>query len=242
MQNTVYFGDRKVVLEEVKKQMDIDLRMEFGYGLEGCSIFEMEKMQIGVFDIRNMKDFCYKTSEGVKLVFLSSFYWSDEVQNAMLKVLEETPPNTYIFLFGLSQKYFLTTVLSRVQKVQKKNTNRYRKEALEVLKLDPNERPENKIVKKILGLKVVDINYEKNTENEKKDREVQIIFLYALIDTILKNPPNPPLIKGGATSAISSNKDMLEKINVITQMADAEGGNPTLFIDWLLLSTPKIVI
>ncbi len=86
--------------------MDIDLRMEFGYGLEGCSIFEMEKMQIGVFDIRSMKDFCYKTSEGVKVIFLSSFYWSDEVQNAMLKVLEETPPNTYIFFIWLVTKIF----------------------------------------------------------------------------------------------------------------------------------------
>ncbi len=227
MQNTVYFGDRKVVLGEVKKELDLELRMKFGYGLEGCAIFEIEKMQIGVDDIRRMKEFCYMTSEGVKYVFLSSFYWNASSQNAMLKVLEETPANTFIYLFGPAEKYFLPTVLSRVQKVHKKNSNRYKKEAEEILSLQPNERLENKIVKKILGLKVVDVNYEKDKENEKKDRESQIMFLFALIDVVVENKKKVE-------------PEFLEKINIITQVADIEGGNPTLFIEWLLLSVNTI--
>jgi DNA polymerase III delta prime subunit len=229
MQNTVYFGDRRVVIEEVKRELDMELRMQCGYGLEQVNVFELDQMQIRVDDIRRMKNFCYKTSENVKTILLSSFYWSDEVQNAMLKVLEETPPNTFIFLFGLSQKYFLPTVLSRIQKVNKKNTNRYLKEAKEILSLPPNDRPDNKIVKKILGLKVVDMNYEKNLENEKKDREAQILFLLALIHVILE-------------SGVVKDKGFLEKINTLTQLADIEGGNPTLFIDWLLLTAPSIAV
>jgi DNA polymerase III delta prime subunit len=244
MQNTVYFGDRKKVLEEVKKELDLELRMRFQYGLEDSLIFSIEKLQISVDDVRRVKDFCYKTSENVKLVFLSSFYWSVEVQNAMLKVLEETPVNTYIFLFGYSSKNFLSTVMSRVQKVSKKNTNRYLKEAKETLGLEPNERPDNKVVKKILALKVVDQDYDKNKENEKKDRESHILFLYALIDVILNLNEGKPPLKGADSqrSAAAGDVELKKKLGVIAELADIEGGSPHLFIDWLLLAAPKIVV
>ena len=227
-----------MVLEEVKEGLEKKLGEEFKKSL----MFEIEKMQIGVDDIRRMKEFCYMTSEGIKFIFLSSFYWNSSSQNAMLKVLEETPTNTFIYLFGPAEKYFLPTVLSRVQKVHKKNSNRYLKEAKEILSLQPNERLENKIVKKVLGLKVVDVNYEKNTDNEKKDRESQIMFLFALVDVILQNrniSQGTPLPKGVDTSK-ASDGGFLEKINIITQVADIEGGNPTLFIEWLLLSANTI--
>lgn len=227
MQNTVYFGDRKVVLEEVKKELDLELRMNFGVGLDVADIFELQQMQIRVDDIRRMKSFCHKTSVNPKVIFLSSFYWSDEVQNAMLKVLEESPSNTFIYLFGLSQKYFLPTVLSRLQKVSKKNSNKYAKDAKEVLSILPNERLENKIVKKVLGLKVIDMDYEKNKENEKKDREAHILFLQALIKEILQNKND-------------HNKEFLYKLTKISELAEIEGGSPHMFIEWLLLACPQV--
>jgi hypothetical protein len=162
----------------------------------------------------------------------------------MLKVLEETPPNTFIYLLGYAQKNFLPTVLSRVQKVTKKNTNRYLKEAKEILSLEPNDRPDHKIVKKILGLKVVDIDYEKNKENEKKDRESHILFLYALIDVLLNSNEGKPPLKGAERerSAAAGDVEFKKKLGVIAELADIEGGSPHLFIDWLLLAAPKIVI
>lgn len=158
---------------------------------------------------------------------LSSFYWSDESQNAMLKVLEETPANTFIYLFGLSEKTFLKTILSRVQRNYFKNTNRYLQLAGEVLQLPPNERLEQKDVKKILGLKVVDFDFEKNKENEKKDREAHILLLSALIEFILENKEKLKL-----------EKTFLEKLLKISTLAEIEGGSPHLFIEWLLLTTP----
>lgn len=226
MTNTVFFGDRSVlfpaVMERAKKYFINQEKPEIDF-------FEIEKLNISVDDIRRMISFVNKTSEGAKVVMLSSFYWSGEAQSAMLKVLEESPENTYIYLFGLNEKVFLDTILSRVQKAKFKNSNKYLKIAPDVLSIHPNERLENKIVKKILGLKTIDYNYEKNTENEKKDREAHILFLESLIDRVLEKKND-----------LNLSKNFLEKILKITEYMQIEGGSPHLFIEWLLLSTPKI--
>lgn len=216
-QNMLFLGDRSVLFEEIKK--------EFANAPE-ILLFEIEKLNISVDDIRRMISFAGKGSEGKKIILLSSFYWADEAQNAMLKVLEETPANTFIFIFGLSEKNFLPTILSRVQKIKFKNTNRYLDTAKEVLELPPNSRLENKQVKKILSLKTVDYDFDKDKENEKKDREAHILFLYALLEVILNSLP--------------LNKKFLEQILQISTLAEIEGGSPHLFIEWLLLSASKI--
>lgn len=215
--STIFLGDRAQVFLDVKEVINNKFKQ--------VELFEIEKLNISVDDIRRMISFSNKTNEFPKIIMLSSFYWSDEAQNAMLKVLEETPTNTFIYLFGLNEKNFLQTVLSRVQKVKLKNTNRFAKLAKEILSVDPNERLENKSVKKILSLKVTDFNFEKNTENEKKDREAHILFLQALMDVILEDPRGSSLH---------------EKILKISTIAEIEGGSPHLFVEWLLLSAPKI--
>ncbi len=219
--NTLFLGDRAEVFPKVKEEAEKYFK--------NIELFEIEKLNISVDDIRRMTSFVNRTSENTKIVMLSSFYWMDEAQNAMLKVLEETPANTFIYLFGLNEKNFLKTILSRVQKVHFKNTNRYLKAAGSVLALDPNERLEDKQVKKILALKTSDVNFDKNTESEKKDREAHILFLQALIDVLLE--------KGKDLE-----KNFLEKVLKITTIAEIEGGSPHLFIEWLLLSAPKIVV
>ncbi len=228
--NTVFFGDRTILFSSIKKKSE-------NY-FNPVILFEIEKLNISVDDIRRMISFVNKSSEEKKVVLLSSFYWSDESQNAMLKVLEETPANTNIFLFGLSEKYFLKTVLSRVQKVNLKNTNRYQDLAKDILGLDPNERLENKEVKKVLALKAVDFNFEKNTENEKKDREAHILFLFALLNIALLHY-SPSFLKRGLGGDFLG-KAFLEKLLKISTLAEIEGGSPHLFIEWLLLTTPKI--
>jgi DNA polymerase III delta prime subunit len=221
MQNTVYLGDRSVVWEKVLEETKTKV--------SDFEFFEVQKLNISVDDIRRMISFVNRTSEKPKVVFLSSFYWGDEAQNAMLKVLEESPANTTIYLFGNSEKVFLKTILSRVQKIKFEGTNRYKKAAQEVLELEPNDRPDNKHVKKVLALKTVDYNFEKNTENEKKDREAHILFLQALMDRVLEKKEDAKI-----------SKNFLEKILHISTVSEIEGGSPHLFIDWLLLSAPKI--
>jgi hypothetical protein len=124
---------------------------------------------------------------------------------------------------------FLKTILSRTQKANFKNVNKYFDIAREALKMSPNERLESKEVKRILGLKVVDLNFEKNTENEKKDREAHILFLNAFIDNLLME-----------RDELKLSKDFLEKVLQITTISDIEGGSPHLFIEWLLLSCPQL--
>lgn len=223
-QNSAFFGDRKILLEELK----VKLKNEFVFDYENFSFFEIEKLNLSVFDVRQAIDFANKTSEGKKIILLSSFYWMSGAQNALLKILEESPENTYFFLFGPSKKVFLPTVLSRLQKYDCKGVNRFAKEAAATLALEPFERLDSKIVKKILSLKVVDIDYKKNTENEKKDRESHILFLSALVNLVLEK------------SELRKDKEFLEKIVSMSEFMDIEGGSPHLFVEWLLLSVPRI--
>ena len=216
--NTIFFGDRKVIFPELKKSL------QSFYG-ENILLFQIEKMNLSVDEIRAMKDFVSKTFEGTKIVILSSFYWNEAVQNAMLKVLEETPENTKIFLIGLSKNFFLPTVLSRMQKVSLENASKFDILVREILFLSPNQRLGNKKVIKLLAQKVEEINFFDNEVTTKKDREEHILFLQALIDEILK---------------FKNDKLFLEKINKITQHIYDVGGSPHLFIEWLLLSAPQV--
>lgn len=221
--NTIHLGDRANILAQVKKEI------YDSYGTDNVSTFEIEKLNLAVDDVRRMVSYLNKSSEETKFCLLSSFYWSDEVQNALLKVLEETPKNTHIHLFAWSDIYFLPTVLSRVQKRSLGGVNKYKDIALKVLKLPKNERLESKEVKKILSQKVVDINYEKDTENEKKDRESHILFLDALLRVIVDNKVS-----------LGLKKEFLEKLTKVSSMLGIEGGSPHLFIEWLLLSTDEL--
>lgn len=221
--NILFLGDRSVLFPLTKE------KIKAKFTDREISFFEIEKLNISVDDVRRLISFLGKSSEEVKVCMLSSFYWSDEVQNALLKVLEETPKNSRIYLFGWSDNFFLPTVLSRVQKVSLQNTNKYKDLARKVLGLPKNERLESKEVKKILGQKVTDMNYEKNTESEKKDREAHILLLDALLKVVTENKENLKL-----------EKDYLEKLVKISTQLGAEGGSPHLFIEWLLLSVPEI--
>lgn len=221
--NTLFVGDRSVLFAKSKEEL------KKLHGDDNLNLFEVEKLNLSVSDIRQMISSINKRSEHKKYVLLSSFYWSDEVQNAMLKVLEETPTDTVIYLFATTLKTFLPTILSRVQTKQAKSVNRFLKDAEEILLLEPNERLENKKVKKILSMKVVDINYLNGQENEKKDREAHLLFLGALLEIVLMNRENLELERG-----------FLEKILQISVISDIEGGSPHLFVEWLLLAAPRI--
>lgn len=228
-QNTIFLGDRKEIFPKVREKAKNLFGNVNVFEKREVHFFEIEKLNISIDDIRRMISFVNKTSEGQKVVMLSSFYWMDEAQNGMLKVLEETPPNTFIYIFGLHEKNFLSTILSRVGAIDLSGINKYFDDAYIILQKKPNERLENKTVKKILSLKTVDVNYEKDVENEKKDREEHILFLNALMEVVLFRKEELKL-----------NKDFLEKILHITTLSDIEGGSPHLFIEWLLLSTPQL--
>ncbi len=222
--NLVYLGDRKVLLEKAKKDLSLESAGQ------SFDVFEIDKQQIAVYDIRQVISFAGKTSEKKKIIYLSSFIWSAEVQNAILKTLEETPKNTTIYLFGISEKNFLPTILSRVQKKQIKNSNRYLDFANEILSLNPNERLEHKGVKKLLALTVSDYDLKKDEEGgDKKDKESHVLFLEALIAIVLENKQK-----------LKIPQKMLEQILQTTTLADIQGGSPTLFISWALLTFPKV--
>lgn len=214
--NAILLGDRKTLFYDFKE------KLEEKFGGE-VTLFEIEKMNISVDEIRYVKDFSNKTSEFPKIILISSFYWNEGSQNALLKLTEETPENTKIFLFGLSKDFFLNTILSRIQKYEFKNTNRYLELAEEILALPRNKRLNEKRVSKILDMKVEEGKYGEDDTSSKKDRESHILFLEALILKILEKKEN-------------TNKDFLEMINKIANHIYDPGASPHLFIEWLLLA------
>lgn len=218
--NTIFFGDRSENFQEVKKIF-----------VGQSEVLEIEKHNIETDEVRAVISFCNKTSEQPKILMLSSFYWSHNVQNALLKVLEDTPPNTQIFLFGLSSNLFLPTVLSRLQKVTNKIGKKYFDLAKEIFAQSPETRLTNKKIVKCLSLKVEEFSLADNSMSTKKNREEHILLLQSLIEYILEKR---------SQNKIKLEKDLLEKINKVTNYIYDQGGSPHMFVEWLLLSTPTI--
>ncbi len=223
--NTIYFGDRKLIFKNLYTE----------YSSDKFLLLSIEKMNLSVDEVRFVKDFVNKTGDKEKIIILSSFYWNDSVQNALLKVLEDTPANTKIFLIGISKNFFLPTVLSRMQKVSSENLNKYQKFAKEILAKENYKRLGNKKLVKLLAQKTEEINIVDGEISIKKDREEHILFLQALINEIIK-PPQPHFGKEGQ----EVQRVFWEQINTITQDIYDPGASPHLFIEWLLLSAPKI--
>ncbi|NRB10351.1 MAG: DNA polymerase III subunit delta' [Rickettsiaceae bacterium] len=76
---------------------------------------------ISIDQIRNLKDFLLKTSinSGIKAtVIVGTEYMNIKAQNASLKILEDTPKNSYIFLITTNSANILPTIYSRCAKIK----------------------------------------------------------------------------------------------------------------------------
>src|SRR5688572_13288208 len=79
-------------------------------------IHSTEKSSIGIEDIRDLNQFLMLKpySWKAKVVLLpKSEKLTYEAQNALLKTLEEPPPDTFIFLMSQNTRTFLPTIISR---------------------------------------------------------------------------------------------------------------------------------
>jgi DNA polymerase III delta prime subunit len=78
-------------------------------------------LSIGIDDIKYLqhKIFLKPIKSQTKAIIINDAQLlTIEAQNAMLKVLEETPPNTLIFLTADTKEVFLPTILSRCQLIE----------------------------------------------------------------------------------------------------------------------------
>ncbi len=83
---------------------------------------ESDKVKdISIDQIRSLRNFLFKTSisSGFKAtVIIGTEYMNIKAQNASLKILEDTPANSYIFLITTNSAGLLPTIRSRCIKIQ----------------------------------------------------------------------------------------------------------------------------
>lgn len=134
-------------------------------------------------EARNIKEKAYlkETSGGAKVFVITFSFITGEAQNSLLKLFEETPLNTHLFLLTQTKESILPTLLSRLTTLSSKNKLGNEKRAKKFLASSPPERIKQiqKIVKdkdknEALGLlnELESLLYEKK---KAKDQSVRIL-------------------------------------------------------------------
>jgi DNA polymerase III subunit delta' len=87
---------------------------------EGFLFIEPEKNQIKIEQARRVLDFLsLRSMSAARIIVIDGAeYLNPQASNALLKILEEPPPQTYFFLIAPSSEHVLTTIRSRCQVVQ----------------------------------------------------------------------------------------------------------------------------
>jgi hypothetical protein len=214
--NTVVVGSRVNALEGLR---------DF-FSLNGL-YYERSDFELSVDEVREARRWIVGVGDEKSIVVLSSFYWNEEVQNALLKVLEDTPPDCTIILLGHKKSFFLPTVLSRVQVLELETENSYEDLSKNLLSQPSYLRLQDSKLKKLLAKKIESVE----DDSERKDREAQILLFESLFAKVI--------------SSWRLDRDKFEKsyINQLLKLSENiynYGGNPTLSIEYLLLTAPVL--
>jgi DNA polymerase III delta prime subunit len=227
-QNTIFIGNRKTLESIVLNESKHFFEDPFSYNKK-VLLYSTSELQIKIDKIREIKNWANQTFDGVKIVIISSFIWGEEVQNALLKILEDTPVSTCFYLISQNKYSFLPTVLSRVFVCNSENLNPYLKIAREVLSLENNERLENKNIKKILSAKVKSNSIDEDDDSVRKDLEAQLELFEAIFYVVSDSFRQQKI-----------DKKYISKIQEIENIIKTEGISINYFIEYLLLIIPKL--
>ncbi len=227
LQNTIFVGNRKTIEDQIERETPVFFADPFGENKK-VLFYKTSELQIKIDKIREIKKWSNDTFDGIKVIVVSSFIWSEEVQNALLKLLEDTPKNTFIYLISQNKYSFLFTVLSRVFICKIAGENIYQKIVSEIFSLNTNERLENKHIKKILLAKVKSISEDDGDDGVRKDLETQLEFFEAVFE-YLKNQYKENKL----------DKKYITKIQEIENLIRIEGISLNYFLEYILLAIPK---
>lgn len=82
-------------------------------GIDKAALRVFSQEEFGVEDARNAIQEAYISSDHGKRIVIAASKYTKEAQNALLKVLEESPSGVEFILLGLNKNTFLPTILSR---------------------------------------------------------------------------------------------------------------------------------
>jgi DNA polymerase-3 subunit delta' len=184
MQSTIILGNPKNCnekLNEIIKQQKIS---KFD-----VTVITSEKT-IGIPDIKNLQKNIYlkPLRSDQKAVVLEAFLGATiEAQNAFLKILEEPPQNTIIFILLQSLDFVLPTVSSRCNVINLKQQYK------------PEENEKEEYLKLLDQIKDKTINPLIIAQDHGKDKETALFFLEKLISVLetnlVKNPTQGKILK-----------------------------------------------
>jgi DNA polymerase III delta prime subunit len=169
------------------------------------------------------------------------------VQNALLKVLEQSPSYAKIFLITESVDVFLKTILSRIFVHTLESSDDLRQLAEKVLKMESYLRLQDSKLKKLLAAKVENVNQaygaatpqedmDEEGEDEasgkkRQDRSKHVQLFTVLIQIVLDS------WRGGNAQLTN---DYISGLNDLSVSIHQHGGKPLLALEYLLLTCPKL--
>lgn len=214
--NLVIVGPRHKISETLRKVCD-----------GRCLYHEVEDFEIGVDQVRELRRWIVGVGGERAVVVLSSFYWNDEAQNALLKILEDTPEGCTIVLIGHKKSFFLPTILSRVQVLELPIDDTHQKLAESLLTQPIHTRLQDSKLKKVLAQKV----FSSDGVSERKDRETQILLFESLFELVIRD---------WKKNRNTYTEEEIERLRTLAEYIYSYGGNPTLAIEYLLLNVPQM--
>jgi len=117
--------NRPLSENEISK-MFFDIEDENNPDLISIRLSDLDKVSIGITDIKDkLKEFQYKKiKHPVKILLIyDADRLTKEAQNALLKTLEEPSPNNHIFLICFDTNKLLSTIKSRCELIDFKDSN-----------------------------------------------------------------------------------------------------------------------
>lgn len=146
----------------------------------------------GIEDVRNLQKTAYLSPNQGKekaIILEEAQLLTTEAQNALLKLLEEPPQNTYIFLSASSSNNFLPTILSRCKIVELEQS----REEVSEEKKDQLHNQLQVIEQGTIGERLA-LAETIAADKENLARWFEQIILF-LRDELLKNPKNKQLVR-----------------------------------------------
>lgn len=191
---------------------------------------------IGIEDIKNMQKKIFLKpikSESKAIIIDEAELLTIEAQNALLKILEEPPAQTFIILSTTTKETLLPTILSRCQIIQLED---------ETIQLSDNEQEELKTFLEEFSKWGIGERLKK-AEQLAKDKDKAIEWISKLIlvsrEKLINQISHPELVSGSPkaqSSTLNSQLSILNSLQTLHTTLRTTNINPRFAIENTLLS------
>lgn len=222
-----------IVSKNKKSSEDYALRICKDFKINNFDITLIEKNPsgesksnlIGISDVRNFQSKIFLKpikSKNKAIILKNSQDITTEAQNALLKILEEPPPNTIVILTASNKETLLPTILSRCKIIKLKKT------------FDLSEKEFVRHQTILASLTTLSINEKlKLAQDYGKNKEEASIFLEKIIITARQQLIN--IINESPDNQTLSSRNILISLQKTYTIIKTTNANPRMILENLLL-------